>query len=1157
MSWTSLQLQVAPGTGRRVLVEASAGTGKTWTIAALYLRLVLELGHRAEHIVVTTFTEAAADELRERIRRQLRDALACADAARTGKDDIGVWLAQRWARGERERDTLRLRLALADLDRAPIGTIHALCRRVLADQPFAAGAVSMQNELVPAQDLVAELADDLARYAAQALLDEDEQRAARAYLAMNDRERRRQVQFLLRPNLTLVADAGLVALMREAQPRADEIAALAKRDVFAKRKTALRNRLDALAAYLRAGDLDAELDIAKAFGDAEVRDQVRPELVDLWLSDPLVTFATGCARRFSDCAAALAAPGWLRFAGRLREWRVQRLAQRQQTDFDQLIATVHDAVTRQRDGGEHLADVLAQRWAVALIDEFQDTDAQQYGLFDAVFRAADGRTRGLLLMIGDPKQAIYRFRGGDIATYLRAAAGVDDVLQLGMNHRASTALVTATNGFYAAIPDPFGTADARIDYVPVSASRRHDDAVPRRGDGDAPMQPLHFHVADSEDADEEEALAACASLVVDYLYPGRWRIGRDARALRPDDIAVLLPEHRQVDALRQMLMRRNVPCTTIGRSSVFASGSADDLRLVLHAIADPGDAAALRAALGCALLGFDAAALNALGDDLAAWQRQANRFERWSLQWQRAGVMRAIEELIEDAAPRLLAGHDGERRIADLRQLGELLQHEAQQRPGREALLAWFAAQCETADGADEVSSGDRLLRIETERSRVRLMTLHGSKGLEFEIVLLPLMWAQNARQDVYPFYTDADGRRIADLARSPDATAFAERENLEDRLRLLYVALTRARQACHVFVPRWPTETMAAKDAALLQLLARADLAQLRATPTLAIDHGWIAHDERLPREQDASRRRVARTPRRHVATLAVHSFSSLVHAARARVTDEETAVVDERPPEALYDAPADDLPDAELLALSQYRGTAFGTAVHGVFEHRVPALPMSEQLALVRDQLQAAGLRVSGVERDQLATRVAARVQACLDAELLPGLRLGDLAPEAQRAELGFQWLLDQASLHALRDCARRHGEPDLVPEGLSERTLSGFLGGRIDLCLRHEGRVHVLDYKSNELGDHLSAYREDALRKAMTRDHYPFQAFLYMLALDRYLATRIDHYDRARHLGDCLYLYVRALGRGPDLGLWRHRFADALIDEAQHILGVEAMR
>ena len=1205
--WRVLNLR----SGGRSLVEASAGTGKTWTIAALYLRFLLEprdggtISPRG--IVVSTFTDAAAQELRQRIRARLQGAQELLARARHAPDEFLVCDLQtdevlHWLRtccmaadGSVDLDKiegfhLRLQLALAELDQAPIGTLHALCNRILREQPFASGMGFGQVELVAGNELAAELADDLWRQLAQSphALSTEQQvwfDAGRAQLtsALSD---------ALKPGVDVLCPPApdIAALL---QP---EMAALLRGHAgdaswFKRADSKWRKGLRGLADWIDRSDPAGTMDVdALNALDEPIDKQIKPARLVEAEADDVFAFAMHAADVLSSATAIFRARGLSQFAPMLRDLRDARLQARGQLSFDAVIARVHAAL----QSSKGLADALHVQWPVALVDEFQDTDGLQYDILDRIHRDAAGEPRGRLVMIGDPKQAIYRFRGGDIDAYLRAASDVepDDVMHLATNHRSADDYVAACNELFD-IAGQALSADTQhtITYRVVQASTRRDD-TPYRVNGTAVTRPLVFHYLDKaqENVDKrrDAALAACVNHIV-QLLSGNDVIG-DA-PLQPGDIAVLLPKNKHVSALRARLQARGVPCVGGGRSSVFTTDWARELQLLLHAAAQPADPGLVRAALATRMGGMDYAGLRALADPAheAAWQESLDRFAGLHARWQSSGVLAVVSDIIDAAAPRLMAAQDGERALTDLRHLGELLQVQEARQPGHAQLLAWLSAQRD-GDGSDsEDAANGRELRIESDAKRVQLMTLHAAKGLEFPVVLLPLMWDNASHQSPghgFVIVTDpTTGKR--QLRNDAAACEQAKHEDQEERFRLLYVALTRAEHACHVYV--LPTDRPAKGNtkkslqdperSPLDALLVRAGIASSEASSEEASQEpslqdlsqhiGWqLGWPEASGMYQPdiAPRQPVYVRPEPSPAQLVRrHSFSSMLRGSHG--LQEEHAATDEVPTaiEDIIDGSIEEnveeraeasrvtedvvtLPAAypALAALAHWRGTEFGLALHDILEQRAIGVPIRAQPKLVRDCLRMHGVRPwqEGPELEQMLALIAQRLDATLDAELQPGLRLSDLPAHALRAEMAFDYQLGDASTERLRAACRAAGEDNLMPV-LAVHTLRGLMNGKIDLVFEHAGRFHVLDWKGNWLGDQLDHYAPAALPAAMDLHHYRLQALLYTVALHRYLRMRLGKaYRPAEHLGDPIYLFLRAVGLAPGAGVWTQPFSPALI-------------
>ncbi len=1178
LDWTTLALD-APA-----LIEASAGTGKTHTLTLLYLRLLLERGLSVRQILVCTFTEAATEELRARIRQRIEEAEAllaggivgaAADTAET--DPLVRWLARRAAADGDHGATLRTRLALArlELDQAAVFTLHGFCARALADFPFAGGALFARGELLDARALRAAVAQDLLRrtlaVADPDLPDElrtlDEAELAQAMdLALQHPD-----AVIAEPDLAAIADyrTRWQALRKVATAR-DVAAVLAGEPADYHLNKPFRLALEQALTALRDGDWRRALAAALAPGSGSAQNQTKlrsgkvPLLEDVPALTELRALAALRPAMVRACRARLLTTA---MTAARHELPLRALALRGHTYAD-LIGGLAQALAGAR--GHALARMLCTVWPVALVDEFQDTDGRQYAILQAIYAG-----RGTLLTIGDPKQAIYGFRGGDVYAYLRAARAPGLAHHaLDTNWRSSTPLVTALNAFYEAA----GPQALRVDgiaYAPVKAAGKAD-ATPLRRDGRPLTSALHLCTVTPPERSKESALAACldacAETVVALLNDRALTLG-DA-PLTPGALAVLVSRNQDVAALRRRLTARGVPCVGPGRASVMQGTCAAEIETVLAAALDPGDARLLRAALATRLCGWSLDAVAALDADAGVWQRETEAFAARRRDWIAHGVLTLLQPLIAAAAPRLLAASDGERMLTDLRHLAELLQAQQPSCHGPSALLAWLHAERSAAvedrggDGDDE-----RQLRIESDAARVQILTVHASKGLEFDIVLLPTLWHAPQRMGVHApavvhVHAD-DGSALLD----PGSAGFDGHrarwrvEQLGERLRQQYVALTRARHACHVFFPAALAEATTSGDSDalsdhLLQIRARCGtddtLQALRALsqqhPAITLDAAAAITRTRHVTVAEPARTLVARgdwpLPR---PPWWLHSYSGLTHAAA------HAPLIEPGPDDAGTNEPApppdsDATPHPELLVLAHLRGPRFGDAMHAVFEHAGPQPLWPQQRALVLQALRRQGLTEAAGEAG--AQALAALVERARQADLGDGLRLGAVAAADRVAELEFLLPLHGVPVAAIEAAAQRHGYPLLLPAG-GVRTLNGLLKGYMDLVLRHDGRYYVLDYKSNWLGEHVADYAPARLATVMREQHYLLQMLLYTVALHRYLRERLPGYDATRDVGGAIYLFARAAGLAPAAGVYRECPPVALIAELDALFASAAER
>ncbi|MCB1626426.1 MAG: UvrD-helicase domain-containing protein [Xanthomonadales bacterium] len=1154
------------------LVEASAGTGKTYNIALLYLRLLLEQGLTVQQVLVTTFTEAAAQELKARIRQRLLDAL---DQLRPGAPhtdpELAEFLRELADQSESATLLLRVRQALADIDLAPISTIHGCCRRILADFPFAAGAPFVLGEIVDGPALEAECVED---YWRQQFLTGAE--PAQAAIAGRRSELRTLIQ-RVRAMRALPAERVLLprpdaldlppALRGVDGPQA--IAdLLAKGQLFRPRASALRDRLHRLRQFLLQqlqSPSDAvfdDLDKLHEYLSSKLPSQADPARPEGLLQHPLIAEL----RRWVEAQRNRVQIELTWLAARARAFvdveLPRRLALRRQSTFDQLIATVHERLAG--EGGEGLAAQLAQAWPAVLIDEFQDTDRRQWEIFEAIHSAARptegvSDTRSLIL-IGDPKQSIYAFRGGDIATYLavRDALPVARVHSIRRNYRSHPQLLAGLNAVYA-LAGSVAFADSGIEPVPVSAGD------PARWKPLAKGQALQLCVLSGEgnrSQRDQQVLAACADDVAALLAEGQ---------VQPGQIAVLLDTNVQIRQLRTALTARGVPVVGAGRADVLSTEWADDVQLLLHALLHPSDGAALRGALATRLLGLTANDLLQLSADAAAWDAQLDRAAHWRFLWDSLGVLAGIEAVVVEQAPRLLADADGERALTDLRHIGEVLQALSGECFGPAELYARLVAL--RREGSEQHEAAQALqLRIESEAQRVQLLTVHASKGLEFPWVFLPMAWRyRQPRSDIpqgQARFHDVQGRLWLDLG-SPDLAqhqALERQEALAERMRLLYVALTRAELGNRLYafddlVPsRDSTDT---ERGALVVLLASAmasqdqgeDLAALaEAVPELSLRVAADATQLRPP--PTVSRPRQARRPLPSVRRdYALYSFTSLMRQG-ADALGQQSAAIDELPIASVATAQIDsESAHPELLALAAVKGPRFGNAMHRLLEDGRGQVPYVEQLDRIRAALDAEAVRLDSPSPEATLTAMAAMLDRCVETELASGLRLVELPGSARRAEFEFSFSLEGAGWHGLSALLQRHQLGHWWPAVQQTQWLNGLMKGYIDLVFAWDGRYHVLDYKTNFLGTQLSDYGLETVDRAMVAHHYGLQALIYSVALHRYLGRRLDDYDPARQLGESWYLFVRACGLGQGAGVWRRKFPVALIEALDRLFDSEA--
>jgi exodeoxyribonuclease V beta subunit len=1158
------------------VIEASAGTGKTWTLAALYVRLVLGHGRTGEsgllppQILVMTFTEAATGELRGRIRDRLAQA---ADAFRrpppaAAADAFLEALRASYPPADWPRCALQLELAGQWMDEAAIHTIHGWSHRTLRQHAFESASLFRQEKLEdPAGSWLAAARDYWRREVYP--LDVAALRSLEKVAAS--------------PGMLLEAIAPLrTALARDPQAAAPAVPSTLREALEPVRawearcavaeaaaRQAWRANLPELEAQLR--DVMASLLDARSFrsdwregflarmrewsaapvGEGAMRpaDYLRFSLRNLTartrtglqppedvsgvfaMLDELVAIR--------EAGAPVDAVRWhaLRHVTRLYE---ERKAASASFDFPDLLQRLYHVL--QAPDGRLAAAVRAQH-PVALVDEFQDTDSWQYGALERIYLGSAGGRRGTLVMIGDPKQAIYGFRGADLATYMRARDAADGIHTLTGNHRSTAAVVRAVNHVFGSADRPFDP----LPYAPVSA--RREGLQPLQAADGATLPALtvwHASGVHSKPAFRSAMAEAFATGIVRLLNDG---------VLQPSDVAILVADRTEAAAIRGALARRAVRSVYLSdRESVFSSPEANDLWLILRAVSQPRLERHVRAAIATRSFGFAADELAALLADAAAMERQIERFVQWQSVWQRQGLLPMLYRLLhEQQVPARMfaaagAGASGERRLTNLLHLGDLLQRAGVTLQGEGAVIRHFAErmlEAAAGQGGGEGGADDAQMRLETDAGLVKVVTMHKSKGLQYPVVFLPFASSFRATRRGW------GGRdEVAEAARSAE------------EVRLLYVALTRAERALFVGAAslkgEFPKGARTSRSA-LGRLLGRGPrdvLAERLGNWAACADVAVAPLPESsvecfgAPAPTSAATRS-AEVPRRsHARPWGSHSFSSMArHASAGSGPQIAPSEADER----FADAQADERRSAGAEPVTavaagadwaEYpRGARYGDLLHRLLEvevrERWPVLraggPDAAWQARVRTECDALGLAPGA--RDVLPRWLAA-IGSCPLGDA--GSRLAQIDAACAWPEMPFLITSRGATARAIDACVRQHVLPGRVRDALQPRALDGLLGGSMDLVFEAGGRWHVLDYKSNRL----EAYDRARLEEAILGHRYDLQYSLYLLALHRLLRSRLKDYDYDRHVGGAVYFFVRGIG-SPGSGIFVDRPPRAMIE------------
>ncbi|MEJ5366406.1 MAG: exodeoxyribonuclease V subunit beta [Desulfosoma sp.] len=1144
------------------LIEASAGTGKTHNIVTLFLRLLLEKGADISRILVVTFTNAATEELRGRLRERLRTAWA--EAAHGGpKDPVLAAVWSTFDEAQKFQAQQRLWEAVCRMDEAAVFTIHGFCQRMLQEFAFESAIPFDWDVLPDDRDLYREAAADFWRL----LMKTADTVKARWLLETWDGP-----EGLLEALDVLRSPVGLRICPEPTEKEAADFAELAELykkmcslwgkcrseiegilrhgkglDRRSYTGSVVQNALDAMEAIIQCGMPPLSLpDSFKRFTPSMLAEKSKGGPA------PSHSFFDLCGR-YEKLLHELVTSQRLRILHSachfIRKAVDDRKAAERSLAFDDLLRRFDKALSG--PVGPRLAEAVRQKYSVALIDEFQDTDPVQYQIFKRIYIAPDGPQP--LCLIGDPKQAIYSFRGADIFTYMGAKrdAGPENVYTMTTNWRSSSGLVRAVNHLFSRHPYPF-VFHGDIPFHEVQSAGRADQE-PLQLDGAVPAAlqirfiPTVGLVLTREgfitaEAASRAAAADCAGVIVRLLnlsQEGRACIG--TRPIQARDMAVLVRSHREGRMVQEALRRRGVASVSLQRESVFAAPEAADVMAVLSAVAEPADDRLLRTALATEILGWDALRLSALEDDETLMEDVQNRFHRYRDLWHRHGFLAAFMTLLkeENIPAHVRALPAGERRLTNLLHLAELLHAASASHRGTDRLLRWFADRLHKDDAPEEEQ-----LRLESDENLVQVVTIHKSKGLEYPIVFVPFPWTIKPRypkdSDAVRFHDPDDLALCVDLGsdRMDDHRQLAYREDLAECMRLVYVALTRAKHLC---ITSWGWINEAAASAMAWLLFPKCVLDPVKDRPESVM--GTLAGEEKL-REALAE---LARSTNGAVALEQAdwHAAEPWVQKeerdpvfqARTfstdlgipwRITSYTHMALGAEPHTPDYDAATDgaegdeDASQAVDPIFLFPRGPRAGRCLHEIFEKIDFSTPSPQDAEdIVPEALSRHGLSPLWVKP------ILSMVENVLTAPL-PELsaRLRHIGLKDRLNELEFHFPIVRLDPAALAQALQDHAFYKPSVEGLTFEALQGLMRGFIDLVFRCEGRYFIADYKSNHLGNRVEDYHQKRLKRAMHEHRYPLQMLLYTVALHRYLSFRLPGYEYERDFGGVYYLFVRGM-------------------------------
>ena len=1238
--------------GQNALIEASAGTGKTYTITTLYLRALLGLSQglqgapltplSIDQILVVTFTEAATQEIKDRVRSKLQEAQGALISGEAGDPNLAQLLAEFRASfikqypesNDAAADLYayhRLEDAITLIDEASIFTIHGFCHRCLKQFAFETNSSFEQHFEMDAKPILLGALQDFWR---------------KRVSELTGHEFDWFKQFWTNPDSLYAAIAEVIGKRVHIKPNTAESA-----------YQSLLQQHKALISEVKQGWI--EQGFASAVSQSgikkttksykqlnKVNDFVQTELTllpfakgdgwHLWSSEtltkasnfgkgsepfahPLLKTLDALAEVEHRLKAGAFQAHWLEQAKTYIESRAGQLKTEDQIiNPDDLLTELLAAIEGDAEGA--LVKAIRGRYPLAFIDEFQDTDPVQYGIFSTVYGeqnpvepeeegedidsldddeilTTSAPESAAMILIGDPKQAIYKFRGADIFTYIKAKQDIpaSQHYTLIKNYRSHPALIKAVNQCFSLTPDSF--QHQQIPFIQVGAGKSSTVSLQTAHGTSSNLALWHLLPEPQEGTEkaktgfvkgEAEGLFAkwCAADIATQLADAEaGTLTIKGKKVKPQDICVLVRNRHQASLVKNALSELGVSAVFISRDNVFKTPLAQDLLRVLIALESPFNELKVRAASASLLFAAQVDELIQLNRDSAQWQQRLDLFVQAHELWAKGKVASALHLLINTVSTlhkwQQQSDLDADRLITDLRHLIELLQLQAVRKAGSQKLLLWFEQQVMASDNWEQASE-EQQLRLESDNDLVQIATLHASKGLEYPIVYLPFVTEYKAAQKAIYHSNAEEAKGLSyQVDNQGIAMQVAEHERLAEDLRLLYVAMTRpiyklVLGLVNLQAPRTKKSELAAT--ALGQLLFKEQIdAELHLDNDvieqvcLQVQHlvqqqteeetvSYLAktEDQVFQQYKSMAKHRVNQTNSSPV-ELAFTPFTgkvdshwrmlsySALAASHHHHTDTDhwlAGVSDESPNEQLSSEPNEEI----NTVFSFPKGANAGSCLHWILENLDFTQAVDEQIEAVEIGLDRYGIG------EQWQALTAAWMQDVLDTNIAVAghtFALNQVADQDKLVEMEFYFNFNQLSPAILRNALLMSGiEQDQFNFALFEQqqSLSGVLKGFIDLTLTVNGKYYVLDYKSNHLGNEAADYQNEKMANAMADHNYQLQALIYTLALHRWLQQRLPSYDYDQHIGGALYLFLRGMqgkDQEQDTGVYTLSFKREVIE------------
>ena len=1133
------------------LIEASAGTGKTYTITHLYVRALLESECSVEQILVVTFTNAATQELKQRIQQLIYEVRDYVNGSRGQSDQLDSFFSQYIGDPAAKQ---KLAYALINFDEAAIYSIHGFCQRVLNTFPIETHSLLQQQIISNEKELMQQAITDywrknviklhtdklrwlLSHWAApdnllkdieplmefEALIAETEKKLQIKLKELNIEETWQQLTGLWQKD-----KAAIRALLVDSK-------ALNRSKI---RKPSVEKLLELLAPYFAEScpyHLLEKWELITATKLKECQNQNQDDAIDLEFFVLTEVFQ----KKHTEWVNGLKKEILVDAAKQVFEEVQQKKKDAQNISFNDLIKQL----SVELENNQTLPAKIRQLYPIAMVDEFQDTDFRQYGIFKTLYQSEEAGSA--LILIGDPKQAIYSFRGADVFTYQMAKADTQKQYTLDVNYRSSEEYIAMVNEIFQHNSQAF-ILDQLISFMPANAAKKQMQIL----EYEKPAAPmvcwmLEYVEKGSSKAEATEYFAQCCAQEIHQILNDQ-TLKIDGKACSASDLTILVKTGFQASTMQNKLANLGIKSALQTRESVFETDQAREITLLMEVLIDPTNVSRICGLLSTDIFGWNAAQIFELQQNSQLLTELLEQFKAYQIHWNEKGFLSMLFQLMKDSNSLNVAHHmEGERRITNWLHIAELLQQESQSHASQNQLLQWLVQQREWTSRVDNES---HQLRLESDKNLVHIVTIHRSKGLQYPVVFMPFMWnvkELNNKQSCYHYHNESGDKKVVLL--DDEFRDQWQSEAEAEEVRLFYVGITRAQYRCYIGWGHingagssaiahclYPQKIKSGKHPKQLNLENEQELYAPfehlnRQHKLVEIVRPSIFKTSPNKTEADVTQSFSAKVFSRHIKQLwRISSYSQIAttgHKDHAHRPD--------------YDALTTSIP-AEIIDLEKLdqfsfqKGAKAGNLLHDILEHQVFNQPVSEPLILQKCQEY-------GFDEKWVPCLVE-WISQILDCDL-GHFKLAQLTSDQTLAEMEFYLSCNQLKAPALN---RLLLENDYIQaaQHLDFVKINGFLKGFIDLVFELDNQYYIADYKSNYLGDDYSAYSVETCRQAMFDHHYHLQYLIYSLALHRYLKTRIKDYDYKKDFGGVYYLFLRGMSatksseKSPGFGVYFHK-------------------